>query len=228
MSCWPCPANGPKIGPVSSCPPPRSASPTASAATQPPVAPSGCTGTTWAAVSPSPFRNKWQPGSPPPDAALALHDNPERVKAQGVSITPSCPKGYAAVPLADYEPGFWDGLLSAAWLPKPSLVVAAAQDHGHHPEGNRVGRFNLWRALLTETQGDPARWLYDTSPAPCTRLNALQQCTGGPVADTATAAVLGALAAQLGTALFTGLLLGIVITRNVIEFVRVPFERGKA
>ena len=130
-----------------------------------------------------------------PDAALALHDNPERVKAQGVSITPSCPKGYAAVPLADYEPGFWDGLLSAAGLPKPSLVVAAAQDHGHHPEGNRVGRFNLWRALLTETQGDPARWLYDTSPTPCTRLNALQQCTGGPVADTATAAVLGALAA---------------------------------
>ena len=37
-----------------------SASPTASAATQPPVAPSGCTGTTWAAVSPSPFRNKRQ------------------------------------------------------------------------------------------------------------------------------------------------------------------------
>lgn len=49
------------------------------------------------------------------------------MKAQGVSITPSCPKGYAAVPLADYEPGFWDGLLSAAGLPKPSLVVAAAQ-----------------------------------------------------------------------------------------------------
>lgn len=42
------------------------ASPTASAATQPPVAPSGCTGTTWAAVSPSPFRNRRQPGSPPP------------------------------------------------------------------------------------------------------------------------------------------------------------------
>ena len=110
---------------------------------------------TWAAVSPSPFRNKWQPGSPAasPDAALALHDNPERVKAQGVSITPSCPKGYAAVPLADYEPGFWDGLLSAAGLPKPSLVVAAARDHGHHPEGNRVGALQpLARALLTETQ----------------------------------------------------------------------------
>lgn len=58
------PANGPKIGPVSSCPPPRSASPTASAATQPPVAPSGCTGTTWAAVSPSPFRNRRQPARP--------------------------------------------------------------------------------------------------------------------------------------------------------------------
>ena len=130
-----------------------------------------------------------------PDAALALHDNPERVKAQGVDIVPARPDGYAAVPLADYEPGFWDGFLSAAGLPTPSLVVAAAQDHGHHPEGNRVGRFKLWRALLTETQGDPARWVYDAPPAACTRLLALQRCTGGPVADTATAAVLGALAA---------------------------------
>lgn len=41
------PGERPKIGPVSSFPPPRSASPTASAATQQPVAPSGCTGTTW-------------------------------------------------------------------------------------------------------------------------------------------------------------------------------------
>ncbi len=131
-----------------------------------------------------------------PEAALALHDNPERVRAQGVDIVSACPRGYAAVPLSDYDPGFWNGLLRASGLPVPALVVAAVQDHGHHPaEGNRVGRFNLWRALLAETQGDPARWIYDTPPAPCTRLQALQSRTGGPVADTAAAAVLGALAA---------------------------------
>lgn len=130
-----------------------------------------------------------------PEATLALHDDPERVRAQGVDILSACPAGYAAVPLADYEPGFWDALLGAAGLPKPSLVVAAAQDHGHHPEeGNRVGRFKLWQSLLSETQGDPARWVYATPPAPCTRLLALQRGTGGPVADTAAAAVLGALA----------------------------------
>lgn len=129
-----------------------------------------------------------------PDAALALHDNPERVKAQGVRIVPACPPAYAAVSVADYEPGFWDALLGAAGLPKPSLVVAAAQDHGHHLEGNRVGRFKLWQTLLAETGGDPARWIYDTPPDACTRLLALRRCTGGPVADTAAAAVLGALA----------------------------------
>ena len=113
-----------------------------------------------------------------PEAALALHDDPERVRAQGVDILSACPAGYGA-----------------AGLPKPSLVVAAAQDHGHHPEeGNRVGRFKLWQSLLSETQGDPARWVYATPPAPCTRLLALQRGTGGPVADTAAAAVLGALA----------------------------------
>ncbi|MFQ9867875.1 MAG: DUF1786 family protein [Bilophila wadsworthia] len=126
-----------------------------------------------------------------PDAALALRQSRAR-KGAGRLHTPSCPK--------DTPPFRWP--TTSRFLGRPPqppasspLIVAAAQDHGHHPEGNRVGRFNLWRALLTETQGDPARWLYDTPPAPCTRLNALQQCTGGPVADTATAAVLGALAA---------------------------------
>lgn len=129
-----------------------------------------------------------------PAAALALHDDPERVKAMGITITPACPRGYAAVALADYDSGFWNTLLRSANLPAPARVVAAVQDHGHHPEGNRIGRFNLWRSLLAETKGDPAHWIYATPPASCTRLQALQACTGGPVADTATAAVLGALA----------------------------------
>lgn len=130
-----------------------------------------------------------------PDATFAPYDDPERIKAQGVSTTPSCPKGYTAAPLADYKPGSWDSLLNVAGLPKSSLIVTTAQNHGYHPEGSRVGHFNLWRALLIRTQGNPARWLYDTPPTPCTRLNALQQCTGGPVADTVMAVVPGALAA---------------------------------
>ncbi|NHZ46833.1 DUF1786 domain-containing protein [Nitratidesulfovibrio liaohensis] len=141
-----------------------------------------------------------------PDAALALHDNPERVRALGVDIAESCPAGFAPVRLADYEPGFWRALLDTCGLPQPHLVVAAAQDHGHHPQGsNTVGRFELWRDFLNNSSdgqpGDgqaganPASLIYDVPPAQFTRLSTLQRAIGGgPVADTGAAAVLGALA----------------------------------
>lgn len=130
-----------------------------------------------------------------PQAALALHDNQDRVRALGVSITDTRPEGFAPVFLADYEPGFWRALLAAAGLPQPALVTAAAQDHGVHADtGNREGRFRLWRELLIRSGGDPALWLYADPPAPCTRLAALNRATGGgPVADTGAAAALGAL-----------------------------------
>lgn len=187
------PGERPKIGPVSSFPPPRSASPTRipppHSSRSPRLAVRAQHGRRFRRRRSGTSGSRLAPAASP-DAALALHDNPERVKAQGVSITPSCPKGYAAVPLADYEPGFWDGLLSAAGLPSPSLVVAAAQDHGHHPEGNRVGRFNLWRALLTETQGDPAAGCTTRPPRPAPGSTPSSNARAGPVADTATAAVL--------------------------------------
>lgn len=118
----------------------------------------------------------------------------------GVTITedepPHCPVGFAPVFLSDCPPGFWNRLLEAAGLPRPALIVAAAQDHGIHADtGNREGRFRLWKRLLRESGGDPAKWLYAEAPAECTRLAALQRAIGGgPVADTGTAAVLGALA----------------------------------
>ncbi|MFR0875986.1 MAG: DUF1786 family protein [Bilophila wadsworthia] len=125
-----------------------------------------------------------------PDAALALHDNPERVKAQGAH-TPSCPRirrrsAGRLSPVSGTAPQRRRALSPPSSLPP----------HGSRapPRRHRVGRFNLWRALLTETQGDPPLAVRH-APAPCTRLNALQQCTGRPVADAATAAVLGALAA---------------------------------
>lgn len=130
-----------------------------------------------------------------PEATAALHDDPAKVAAMGVNITPHCPLGYAPIMLADYEPGYWRALLAVAGLPSPSLVLAAAQDHGVHPDiGNRAGRFRLLRQFVTEHGGDPSRLVHDIPPANCTRLAALQHAIGGgPVADTGTAAILGAL-----------------------------------
>lgn len=135
-----------------------------------------------------------------PQAASALHDDIARVRAMGITITeeepPQCPTGYAPVFLSDFPPGYWSRLLESAGLPVPSLIVAAAQDHGVHSDtGNREGRFRQWKRLLAEGDGDPSAWLYTAVPSECTRLAALQCAIGGgPVADTGTAAVLGALA----------------------------------
>lgn len=130
-----------------------------------------------------------------PTAAASLHDNPARVADMGVRVTEHCPPGHVPVRLADYEHGFWKALLDMCGLPMPALVLAAAQDHGVHADiGNREGRFRLWRDMLTTSRGDPARWLFNDPPLACTRLRALHECTGGPVADTAAAAVFGALA----------------------------------
>ena len=129
-----------------------------------------------------------------PEAAAAIHDDPEHVHALGIEIVSEQPSGYASLYLTDYDPAFWESLLASTGLPSPTLVVAAVQDHGVHPEGNRIGRFLLWKHLLEKTGGAPAQWIYDVPPAACTRLKALQQETGGPVADTGTAAVLGGLA----------------------------------
>ncbi len=133
-----------------------------------------------------------------PRAAFALHDNPDTVRRWGIAISNRCPDGYAPIALRDYDPAWWRAFLGMAGLDYPGRVVAAAQDHGYHPDilggGNRVGRFHLWRELLVSHDGDPAALLYDVAPAPMTRLACLQDSMGGgPVADSAAAALLGAL-----------------------------------
>lgn len=128
-------------------------------------------------------------------AAASLHDDPAQIAAMGVRVTENCPAGHAAIHLTDYEDGFWKALLDLCGLPMPALVLAAAQDHGCHADvGNREGRFRLWEHLLLTSHGNPAQWLFTAPPTAYTRLNTLHGRTGGPVADTAAAAVLGALA----------------------------------
>lgn len=137
-----------------------------------------------------------------PEAATAVHDNPEFVRNMGFTICKHAPEGYVPVHLCDYSPAYWEGLLRQAGLPLPHLVVAAAQDHGFHQAeakstgpsapGNREGRMRYWRNLL-ESSPHPQNWIYAVAPPTLTRLVTLQAATGGPVADTGTAALLGAL-----------------------------------
>ncbi|MEG2173636.1 MAG: DUF1786 domain-containing protein [Desulfovibrionaceae bacterium] len=127
-----------------------------------------------------------------PEAACAVHDSPEMVRSMGFSISHHCPEGAVAVAISDYSPAHWEGLLRQAGLPLPHRVVAAAQDHGIHEAGNRQGRMRHWRGLL-DVSPHPADWIYTVPPPNLTRLVALHAVTGGPVADTGTAALLGAL-----------------------------------
>jgi len=127
-----------------------------------------------------------------PAAAAAIHDNMDVVLHMGVQLAECCPADCAPVHLSDYSPDFWAALLRQAGLPLPHLVLAGAQDHGLHPEGNRLGRMRTWTDLLADS-AEPARWIYATPPAQLTRLVALHHKTGGPVADTGTCALLGAL-----------------------------------
>lgn len=131
-----------------------------------------------------------------PDAVWALTDDPERLAATTAAvITPHRPAGHVVVPLADFDPGFWRAFLAAAGLPEAEVVLAAVQDHGLHPgKSSRIGRFKLWERFLLQAGGRPEGLVYDTPPPELTRLAVLQESIGGgPVTDTAAAAILGAL-----------------------------------
>ena len=132
------------------------------------------------------------PAAATPDAARAIHDNEDVVRGMGVELRTDCPPKSVPVFLTDYAPEFWAGLLHLSGLPQPHLVLAGAQDHGYHAHGNRQGRMQAWRDLLAAS-ADPSSWMYSVPPPSLTRLWALHEKTGGPVADTGACALLGAL-----------------------------------
>lgn len=124
--------------------------------------------------------------------ALRAIDDVETMRGLGITITETCPPNCVPVHLEDFSPGFWESLFRLSALPQPHMILAAAQDSGTHARGDRQGRMKDWDALLV-TDSDPARWIYPQAPDSMSRLRALQAKTGGPVADTATCAILGAL-----------------------------------
>jgi len=128
-------------------------------------------------------------------AAYSLGDDLANVEKMGVRLRETQPRGAISVHLADYDPGFWNAFLGMAGLEPPETVAACAQDHGFHPGvSNRLGRFKLWETFLTKAEGRLEALVYETPPPMLTRLIELQDSIGGgPVADTASGAVLGAL-----------------------------------
>ncbi|GFK93284.1 hypothetical protein NNJEOMEG_01115 [Fundidesulfovibrio magnetotacticus] len=131
-----------------------------------------------------------------PRAALALTDDPSTLEARmGVRVLERCPEGHVPVHQADFDPGFWQGLLAQAGVEAPDMVLACAQDHGCHPgQSSRLGRFRLWERFLAQGPGRLADLLYVEVPAELTRLAELQEAIGGgPVMDTGPAAALGVL-----------------------------------
>lgn len=134
-----------------------------------------------------------------PRAALSVFDDPARLEAMGARLREEPPTGAQVLRLADFDAGWWKEFFHHLDLPYPELVMAAAQDHGHHPAGdNRGGRFRLWERFLTRFAGDPLALVYhvDDIPAELTRLRALAASIGSPrarLADTGSAAVLGIL-----------------------------------
>lgn len=135
------------------------------------------------------------------NAAFALSDNIEKVKAMGIELKDeeellvlAQNQDYAHLVLADFDPLFWENYLKIIGLELPKKIAIAAQDHGNHPNmSNRIGRFNLWRDALKQNS-DPKTWVFRDVPPAYTRLKSIKNTEFVDiVADTGTAALLGAL-----------------------------------
>ena len=133
-----------------------------------------------------------------PATAQALFGDTAQVAEQGVTLAETSPGGYVPLLTGDVDVVLWRTLCRMAGLEVPDVIVTAAQDHGLYPKGDaRTGRMAIWRECLHKSAGqgaDPKSLIYPVAPSSLTRLGAIQAVTGGPVADSSTAALLGLLA----------------------------------
>ncbi len=139
-----------------------------------------------------------------PATAEALFGDVASVTSQGIALAETCPEGHVPLLTGDVDASLWRQLCSMAGVGSPSLIAVAARDHGRYPGGDaRAGRMALWREWLHKWDAggdgggrgaDPKALVFDSAPPELTRLAAIQALTGGPVADSATAALLGLLA----------------------------------
>lgn len=123
-----------------------------------------------------------------PAAARSLHNNPDFAVRSGIELTDCCPDAAVAVCLGDYSNEFWLTLLSHAGLPQFHMVLACARDSGTGKKEDR----DYFQSMIRE-DNHPENWIFRECPENLQRLAALQRATGGPVADSTTAAILGAM-----------------------------------
>ena len=127
-------------------------------------------------------------------AARTVHDDLDRLRAQGLVVADEAPRHAAAIEFHDVDLARLERTLAAYDVALPPTIAVAAQDHGFSPKySNRLFRFDHWRRTLV-----PGSTLIDHIwPAPpgyMTRLVAIQEdVPGAIVADTGPVAVLGAL-----------------------------------
>ena len=131
-----------------------------------------------------------------PEAALTLHDDPERVRGLGVEIRTAPPEDDAVrIRTTDYMEPELRGALSLFGVGYPENVAIAVQDHGYSPHrSNRIHRFELMRERLNAGDWDLLSLASDPPLADMTRMQAvLRQAPGAFVTDTGPAALIGAL-----------------------------------
>jgi uncharacterized protein (DUF1786 family) len=129
-----------------------------------------------------------------PDAALTLHDNIDRIKQWGVSLTANPPPEAAPLVLGDVDLETLHQVLAAFEVPFPAHFAVAVQDHGYSPHmSNREFRFQLWREVLARG-GRLADLAFREAPESLTRMRAVAETVPGVLLmDTCTAGVRGAL-----------------------------------
>ncbi|NLB00684.1 MAG: DUF1786 domain-containing protein [Methanomicrobiales archaeon] len=130
-----------------------------------------------------------------PEAALTLHDDPERVRALGVEIRTTPPPDAVTVRTTDYMEQELRTALSLFDVDYPENVAIAVQDHGHSPHrSNRIHRFELMREQLNAGDWDILSLVNDPPLADMTRIQAVrQQAPGALATDTGPVALIGAL-----------------------------------
>lgn len=128
------------------------------------------------------------------DAARTLHNDLEKVRRMGVSVTDDQPSGARVIRLGDVDLHALRVSLEAHEVAMPDTVAIAVQDHGYLPgAGGRAFRSEYLTSLL-EDGGEVANMIYRDPPEYMLRMRTVtRDIPGCFVMDTGAAAVLGAL-----------------------------------
>lgn len=130
-------------------------------------------------------------------AARTIHNDPQRVRGQGVWITEEAPRGAVEIRLGDLDLAAIETALDAFGIEMPERYAIAVQDHGVRlGRGNNDVRADYLHWLVHDATG-LTRAAFLTPPEEMTRMQAVHHLAPGAIVmDTGAAAVLGSLRDQ--------------------------------